>query len=90
MSCDYLSPAWSDFTGLGAEDPARAIHPDDLIRWLHTCVRAFDERTPFEIEYRLRRRDGEYRWVLEQARPRFGEDGAFEGYVIQARVLQEA
>jgi PAS domain-containing protein len=48
-------------------------------------VRAFDERQPFEIEYRLRRRDGEYRWVRERAEPVFSGEGVFVGYAGAAR-----
>ena len=44
-------------------------------------VRSFDAREPFEIEYRLRRRDGEYRWVLDRALPRYSRDGVFLGFV---------
>jgi len=85
MSCEHLSRAWLDFTG-AAEDQAlgdgwtRTVHPEDLARWLDTCVRAFDAREPFEIEYRLRRRDGEYRWVLDRGTPRYSRDGVFLGY----------
>src|SRR3954467_12731262 len=86
MSCEYVSPAWLDFTGCAMEDAlgdgwARGVHPEDLARWLDACVRAFDARRPFEIEYRLRRRDGVYRWVLDRALPRYGLDGTFSGYV---------
>ena len=85
MSCEYVSRAWLDFTGYTPEQAlgdgwTRALHPEDLARWLDTCVRAFDERKPFEIEYRLRRRDGEYRWVLERAAPLYAGDGLFLGY----------
>ena len=85
LSCEFLSRAWLDFTGYSVEDAladgwARSVHPEDLVRWLNTCVRAFDTREPFEIEYRLRRRDAEYRWVLERAAPRFSSDGAFLGF----------
>jgi PAS domain S-box-containing protein len=85
MSCEYVSRAWLDFTGY-AEDQAlgdgwsRGVHPEDLARWLDTCVRAFDAREPFDIEYRLRRRDGEYRWVLDRGVPRHSPDGVFVGY----------
>jgi PAS domain S-box-containing protein len=84
MSCEQVSRAWLDYTGympdqaLG-EGWTRALHPEDLTRWLETCVRAFDGRQPFEIEYRLRRRDGEYRWMLERAAPLYA-DGVFVGY----------
>jgi PAS domain S-box-containing protein len=86
LSCDYLSPAWLDFTGSTPEQAlgdgwSRGVHPEDLARWLDRCLRAFDEREPFEIEYRLRHNDGEYRWVLDRAVPRYTRDGAFQGYV---------
>ena len=86
LSCDYLSPAWLDFTGSTPEQAlgdgwSRGVHPEDLARFLDRCLRAFDERQPFEIEYRLRRHDGEYRWVLDRAVPRYARDGAFLGCV---------
>lgn len=86
MSCEYLSREWLRFTGLPAELAlgdgwSRGVHPEDLARWLDTCVRAFDAREPFSIEYRLRRHDGEYRWVLDRGVPRHGPGGAFLGYV---------
>ena len=86
LSCDYLSPAWLEFTGCTPEQAlgdgwSRGVHPEDLARWLDRCLRAFDEREAFEIEYRLRHRDGEYRWVLDRAVPRYGRNGAFLGYV---------
>ncbi|HEX5476535.1 MAG TPA: PAS domain-containing protein, partial [Burkholderiales bacterium] len=85
LSCEYASPAWLGFTGLSREQAlghgwSRALHPEDLARWLDTCVRAFDAREPFEIEYRLRRCDGEYRWMLDRGVPRFSPDGVFVGY----------
>jgi PAS domain S-box-containing protein len=86
LSCDYLSPAWLDFTGSTPEQAlgdgwSRGVHPEDLARWLDRCLRAFDEREAFEIEYRLRHHDGEYRWVLDRAVPHYARDGAFVGYV---------
>jgi PAS domain-containing protein len=78
LSCEYVSPAWLDFAG-GEGWPGR-MHPDDLARWLDTCLRAFDERRPFSIEYRLRRRDGAYCRVLDRAQPRYDAQGAFVGY----------
>ena len=89
LSCEFASPAWLEYTGCTLEQAlgegwTRAVHPDDLGRWRQTCRRAFDQRRPFEIEYRLRRRDGEYRWVLDRATPRYADDradsGAFLGY----------
>src|SRR5690242_18371326 len=84
LACDYLSPAWLEYTGLPREQAlgqgwTRALHPEDLARWLDTCVRAFDAREPFTIEYRLRRRDGQYRWMLDRSSPR-RHDGLFVGF----------
>jgi PAS domain S-box-containing protein len=86
MSCEFLSRQWLEFTGCSEEQAlgdgwSRAIHPEDLARWLDTCVRAFDAREAFEIEYRLRRRDGEYRWVLDRGAPRQSKDGVFLGFI---------
>ncbi len=86
LSCEYLSPEWLAFTGCSEEQAlgegwSRGVHPEDLARWLDTCVRAFDARQPFEVEYRLRRHDGEYRWMLDRGQPRFSAQGLFEGFV---------
>jgi PAS domain S-box-containing protein len=85
LSCAHASPAWLEFTGCSAEEAAglgraQCVHAEDLGRWLDTYVRAFDAREPFEIEYRLRRHDGEYRWVRDHGMPRFAEDGVFLGF----------
>ena len=86
MSCEYTSRAWLEFTGFSAEQAlgqgwSRVVHAEDLARWLDGCVCAFDAREPFEIEYRMRRHDGEYRWVLDRAAPAHAPDGLFLGYV---------
>src|SRR3954463_16457272 len=86
MSCEYVSRAWLEYTGATAETGlgacwSQCVHAEDLARWLDCCVRAFDAREPFEIEYRLRRRDGEYRWVLDRAAPTYSVDRLFIGYV---------
>ena len=86
LSCESVNRAWCEYTGHSAaqalgEGWSRCLHPEDLARWLDACVRAFDARASFELEYRLRRRDGEYRWVLDRARPRFAADGLFVGFV---------
>lgn len=86
MSCEYVNRAWLEFSGYSASEAlaegwARALHPEDLARWLDTWLRAFDARSAFELEYRMRRHDGEYRWVLERGAPRYGDDGRFAGFV---------
>ena len=86
LSCEYASRAWLEFTGYSAEQAlgegwSRVVYAEDLARWLDCCVRAFDAREPFEIEYRMRRHDGEYRWVLDRAAPAHSADGLFLGFV---------
>jgi PAS domain S-box-containing protein len=85
LSCAHASPGWLEFTGCSAEEAAglgraQCVHAEDLARWLDTYVRAFDAREPFEIEYRLRRHDGDYRWVRDLGMPRFAEGGVFLGF----------
>ena len=94
LSCEYASTEWLEFTGCSEAQAlgdgwSRGIHPEDLARWLDTCLRAFDAREPFEIEYRLRRHDGEYRWVLDRARPRYSPDGSFVGFVGSVLDIEE-
>jgi PAS domain S-box-containing protein len=63
---------------------ATYIHPDDLPGVLSANARAFERQEPFSKEYRLRRRDGVYRWMLDVASPRFREDGSFAGMIGSA------
>ena len=84
--CTYFNKQWLDFTGrplaeelgLGWSD---GIHADDFDRCLQTYNAAFDRREPFTMEYRLRRADGEYRWVYDSGTPRLSAAGEFLGYI---------
>jgi PAS domain S-box-containing protein len=83
--CDYFSPAWLAFTGRTLEEARgegwlESIHPVDREKRLGAHRRHAADGTPYEVEYRLRRHDGEYRRVLERAAP-YRERGAFAGFV---------
>ena len=60
---------------------AEGVHREDLDRCLDVYQNSFKARESFTLEYRLRRSDGEYRWVLDSGTPRFASDGAFIGYI---------
>jgi PAS domain S-box-containing protein len=84
--CSFFNKGWLEFTGRPIEEQlgdgwAAGVHPDDLENCLETYSRAFDARIDFELEYRLRRVDGEYRWIVDYGVPRYGTDGTFCGYI---------
>ena len=82
----WFSRGWLDFTGrpMGREVGrgwAENVHPDDLDRLLEVYLAAFAKRAEYQVEFRLRRSDGEYRWVLGKGLPRRLADGAFSGFI---------
>jgi PAS domain S-box-containing protein len=84
--CTYVNQPWLEFTGrpLDAElgnGWVEGLHNEDLKRCLETYSQAFEQRQSFEMEYRIRRNDGEYRWILDTGVPRFNSDGTFAGYI---------
>ena len=84
--CTDFNKAWLDFTGNRLEDElgegwVRGVHPDDVQRCLAGYNSAFDARMAFSLEYRLRRFDGQYRWMADRGVPRFRSDGTFAGYI---------
>jgi PAS domain S-box-containing protein len=82
----FVNRPWLDFTGrplatqLG-DGWTAGVHPEDLARCRETARTAFDRRLAYEVEYRLRRHDGEYRWMLHRGVPRYQPDGRFAGYI---------
>jgi len=99
--CNYFNQPWLDFTGRSIEAElgngwAEGVHAEDLNRCLDTYTQAFDRRESFKMQYRLRRHDGEYRWLLDIGVPRFSKDGSFDGYigscmdVTDSKVAEEA
>ncbi len=82
----YFNRVWLEFTGRSMEQEidtgwTEGIHPDDLAAAVATCSRAFNRHEEFRMEFRLRRFDGEYRWVLDHGVPRVTPDGTFVGYI---------
>ena len=83
---DWFSPSWSAYTGRSTDELlgdgwTRAIHPEDLDRCLGIRATSFEARAPFSMDLRVRRHDGQYRWMLDNGVPRIGADGAAIGYV---------
>jgi len=87
--CTYFNQPWLTFTGRSIHQElgngwAEGVHAEDLECCLETYKQAFDRRESFEMEYRLRRHDGEYRWIFDYGGPRFNADGSFAGYIGSA------
>jgi PAS domain S-box-containing protein len=84
--CNYFNKPWLDFTGRTMEQEVgtgwiEGVHPDDVQGCFDGFLPAFHARKPFRMEYRLRRADGEYRWLMESGIPRYTGAGEFVGYI---------
>ena len=98
--CDFTNLRWREFTGQSLETSlgrgwAACVHPDDAQRLFEFCAGKIGDRLPYEVEYRARRHDGEYRWIYVRSAPRYGPNAEFLGYIGSAidmtdRLQQEA
>jgi PAS domain S-box-containing protein len=84
--CTFVNRSWTDFTGRPLEEEiglgwTRRLHPDDRERSIEEWWKAFNARANFDLDYRIRRHDGEYRWLFGTGHPRFTPDGKFHGYI---------
>ncbi len=84
--CTWFNQRWLDFVGRAMEQElgdgwCDNLHPADFDRVLDTYHAAFDARRPYEMEFRLQRDDGAWRWLLERGTPNFGPNGEFQGFI---------
>jgi len=84
--CTYINQTWLEYTGSDLEDCLndgwlKYIHPEDQRRAMQTFMSASDNREPFELEYMVEDKDGNYGWFLNRAHPMFDKDGQFAGFV---------
>jgi len=92
--CYFFNAGWLQFSGRTMEQEygngwAEGVHPDDLERCLEIYIGSFDQRVAFKMEYRLKRHDGEYRWLLDNGVPRYTPEGTFAGYIGSCIDIQE-
>ncbi len=84
--CDYFNKTWLNFTGRTMEQEfgngwAEGVHPDDLNSCIETYINSFDKREAFLMEYRMKNKFGEYRWIRDYGRPFYDLDNSFIGYI---------
>src|SRR5512143_3099096 len=84
--CNYVNRAWLEFTGRDRDQEigygwAESVHPDDVEECVRRSRAAFASGVSAELEYRFRRHDGQYRWVLALARPLKTPGGTVTGYI---------
>ncbi len=90
----YFNMAWLDYTGKSFEEETgkgwqKSIHPDDLERYLSVYSGSFDPKQKFNIEYRLKRTDGIYHWIMESGGCMYASDGAITGFIGSCMDINE-
>lgn len=94
MQCNFLNKGWLKYTGKSLEEELgegwrNGVHPDDRDKSKQACKHHFHNREQFQIEYRLLRHDGTYRWISDNGAPRYNSEGKFEGYIGICTDIQE-
>lgn len=84
--CNWFNQTWLEFTGRTMEQETgdgwtEGVHPEDMARCISIYKESFENRNPFSMDYRLRRSDGQYRWITDQGTPVQDLDGKFAGYI---------
>jgi PAS domain S-box-containing protein len=84
--CTWFNKQWLEFTGRTMEQElgngwTEDVHPEDFDRCLKTYLENFNARQPFSMEYRLRRHDGDWRWVLDKGTPTYQAKDVFTGFI---------
>ncbi|MCA9398664.1 MAG: PAS domain S-box protein, partial [Candidatus Omnitrophica bacterium] len=84
--CNFFNKQWLDFVGRGLEQELgkgwiQGVHEKDLEMCIEKYLKAFKAREEFEVQYRLKRKDGVFRWVLSKGIPRYTPEGSFQGYI---------
>jgi PAS domain S-box-containing protein len=92
--CTWFNRRWLDTTGRTMDEALRrgwldAAHPDDMESCVETFATAFETHRPFSLEWRLRRADGEWRWIAGTASPCFASEGSFTGYIASCLDITE-
>lgn len=98
--CTFFNSSWLEFSGKTMQEElgvgwAEGVHPVDFQRCMDTYLECFRERRSFEMEYRLLRHDGQYRWILDRGVPRYSPEGSFAGYIgscidiTERKILEE-
>ncbi len=82
----FHNTSWLNFTGIKQEhgnidDWTDFVHPDDVEKYINVYKEAYVKQEAFYREYRLRRYDGQYRWISDHAVPRYDNTGSFIGFI---------